>query len=78
MPSEEAIVSSNHDFLVTETTIKSKISVEQICSILKHRRTTGSLIFHFIEGGICRILLTEKTKASETQAGRMRDILGMK
>ena len=73
----DELMITNHDFLVTETTLDSKIDAERIVTLLRARKTTGQLVFHFSQGGIQKVALTEKTKASDRQREKIRDILGM-
>lgn len=71
------LIEQNHDYLVTETTIKKNISADKIIELLKARKTTGELCFDFSNGGIRKIRLSEQTKTSEQQRDEIRDILGM-
>lgn len=77
MIDEEALIKTNNDFLVTETTLDTAIPVNEIVDVLRGRKTTGQLTLHLGQGGIQKIALTEKTKADDTQAEKIRDILGM-
>jgi hypothetical protein len=77
MMDEEKIISSNHDFLVTDTTIANDIPPDALLHYLRKRRTTGDLIFRLNQGGIRQIVVSEKTKATETQREEIRKIFGM-
>jgi hypothetical protein len=74
---DEDMVKANTDFLVTETTLDPKIPADAIVAALRKRKTTGQLTFHISQGGLQKIALTEKTKADDCQAEKIRDILGM-
>jgi hypothetical protein len=76
MSEEQDMIKTNVDSLVTDTTLDPRISPETIVEALKRRKTTGQLVFHMSQGGIQKILLTEKTKADDDQASRIRKILG--
>lgn len=75
---EDDLIKQNADFLLTETTfVDGKIPPETVLSVVRHRKTTGQLTIHLSQGGIQKIVLTEKTKATETQRDQIREILGM-
>lgn len=65
------------DFLLTETLLDNKTSLDRVIDVLRNRRTTGQLVVHLSEGGTQKIALTEKTKASSSQREKIREILGM-
>lgn len=71
------LVEQNHDYLVTETTIRKNISADKIIELLKARGTTGELCFDFRNGGIRKIRLSEQTKANESERDEIRKILRM-
>jgi hypothetical protein len=73
---EQKMIKANVDSLVTDTTIDPRISPETIVDALRRRKTTGQLVFHISQGGIQKVLLTEKTKADDMQAEKIREILG--
>ncbi|PWT73820.1 MAG: hypothetical protein C5B60_07665 [Chloroflexi bacterium] len=73
----EEMIDRNNDYLVTETTIRAKISGDAILDHLRSRKTTGRLTFELIEGGIRRITLSEKTRAPERQRDEIRQLFGM-
>jgi len=73
---DEDMIKTNVDSLLTETTLDPRIPPEVILEKLKKRKTTGQLVFHMTQGGLQRVALTEKTKANDMQAEKIRDILG--
>jgi hypothetical protein len=73
---DQKMIKANVDSLVTDTTIDPRISPETIVDALRRRKTTGQLVFHVSQGGIQKIVLTEKTKADHMQAEKIREILG--
>ena len=73
---EQDVVKNNVDSLVTDTTLDPRASADEILAVLKKRKTTGQLVFHLSQGGLQRIALTEKTKANDMQAEKIREILG--
>jgi hypothetical protein len=73
----EELIKTNHDFLVTETTLDPKLPVDAVVKVFRERKTTGQLTFHLSQGGVQKIALVEKTKADEEQSEKIRDILDM-
>ena len=73
----DELIRTNVDFLLTETLLDNKVSLDKVHNILRGRRTTGQLIIHLSEGATQRIVLAEKTKATESQREKIRTILGM-
>jgi hypothetical protein len=71
------LIRTNVDFLLTETLLDNKTSLDRVIDVLRTRRTTGQLVVHLSEGGTQKIALTEKTKASSSQREKIREILGM-
>jgi hypothetical protein len=76
MPDDQ-ILETNSDFLVTQSTIKRNTAPDTILRMLRSRKATGELCFDLIEGGVRRIRLSERTKASEAERDEIRKILGM-
>jgi len=74
---DNELIEQNTDYFVTTTTIKRTISIERLMTLLRARKTTGDLCFHMIDGGIRRIELNERTKATEEERDRIREILKM-
>lgn len=72
----EELVSDNHDFFLSETTITTEVSTETLVTMLRARRTTGQLVIHFSQGGIQKVQLVERKKANENQAKKMRELFG--
>jgi hypothetical protein len=77
MDIDDEVIRTNVDFLLTETLLDNKVSIDRVINVLKTRRTTGQLVVHLSEGGTQKIALTEKTRASSTQREKIREILGM-
>ena len=74
---EDDLIRTNVDFLLTETLLDNKVSLEKVEGVLRGRRTTGQLIVHLSEGGRQKVVLVEKTKASDAQREKIRMVLGM-
>jgi uncharacterized protein YifN (PemK superfamily) len=75
---EDDLIRTNTDYLLTETTfVDGKIPPETVLKVVRERKTTGELTVHLSQGGIQKIVLKEKTRASETQRDKIREILGM-
>lgn len=73
----EEIIERDNDYLITETKIYNKTRRELIFEVLHEQKTTGELRFQLVDGGIRAIQLSEKTKMSEPQRDKIRQILGM-
>ncbi len=73
----DSMIKQNDDFFVTETTIKPNVSMDELFTVLRTRKTTGSVILEFVQGGVRRIRVAEKTKATESERDRLRSILEM-
>jgi hypothetical protein len=72
---EDDLVRTNVDFLLTETLLDTSVPPEKVIAVLRARKTTGQLTVHMSQGGIQRVVLTEKTKASDSEAQKIRAIL---
>lgn len=71
------VIETNVDYFVTVTTIKRSVSIEELITTLRLRKTNGDLCFHFNNGGIRRIELTERTGLQNGEADEVRKILDM-
>lgn len=74
---DERMAVSNQDFLVTETSIDTKLSIPDVVAHLRGRRVTGQLVFHLSQGGIQKVALVERTRAGEVQRKKIREILNV-
>lgn len=74
---DEEVVIVNTDFLLTESTVTSKLPIDQVEAWLRERKKTGQLVHHLSQGGIQKIALVEKTKVPEEKRKQVRDILGV-
>lgn len=75
---EDELIKTNTDFLLTETTfVDGNVPPETVLRVVRQRKTTGELTVHLSQGGIQKIVLKEKTRASESQRDQIREILGM-
>jgi len=72
----EAKIVTNIDYLVTETTFEPKQPAAEILRELRERKTTGQFVIHLSEGGIQKVLLTEKTKATGKKSDQIRGVFG--
>jgi hypothetical protein len=73
---DEQMSVANQDYLVTETSIDTKLSIPE-WSHLRGRRVTGQLVFHLSQGGIQKVALVERTRAGEVQRKKIREILNV-
>lgn len=73
----DAIIKKNEDYLITETVLDSNVPIDKLISVIRAQRTTGELTLALSEGGIRTVKLVEKTKTSQTQRHKIREILGV-
>jgi hypothetical protein len=71
------MIQGNSDFLVTETTLDPKLPVDQVVTVLRRKKTTGQLVFHLSQGGVQKVALVEKTKATAGKRQQLRELLGV-
>lgn len=71
----ESMVKSNSDYLVTETTLDPKLPVSTIVAAIRERKTTGQLIFHVSQGGVQRVALVERTRTTQNESNKIREII---
>jgi hypothetical protein len=75
---EKEILKPNRDFLVTETPVDQNIATpNEIFEFLRKRKTTGQVIFHLSMGGIGKVMVFEKTRASKADRDRFRQSIGV-
>ena len=74
---EEEVIETNEDFLLTESTIKKNVSLSDLTEFMKKRKTTTSITTRILQGGIASICVAQKTKISKKQRDSIRHILGM-
>jgi hypothetical protein len=74
---DEEMAVANSDYLVTETTLDPKISVDAVVSHLRARKVTGQLVFHLSQGGVQKVALVERTKATMKERKLVRELLGV-
>lgn len=73
---DEAKIVTNTDYVVTETTFEPKQPLPEILTELRERKTTGQFVIHLSQGGIQKVLLTEKTKTAGAASSKIRGVLG--
>jgi len=74
---EEDLIKTNVDAFLTETTLDPSLPIPTVLTFLRKRQTTGQLTFFLNQGGIMRVMLTEKTKAKYAAAKKIRAVLDM-
>ena len=73
---EDDMVLTNSDFVVTETTLNPKVPLERVVALLRERKATGQLVCHVSQGGVQKVSLTEKTKATGKKSDQIRGVFG--
>lgn len=74
---DDDMIVNNRDYLVTESALNPKASAEEIASFLRRHHVTGTATTHLFEGGVQRILVTEKALAKESRRNKLRETLDM-
>ncbi len=67
----------NSDFLLTESEIDKRVSIDEAIIHLLKRRTSGTLSVDFHEGGVRTVRLSERRRMSEACRDSVRKILKM-
>lgn len=74
---EDDLIRTNVDFLLTETVLDTTIPAADVIAVLRRRKTTGHVTIHLSQGGIQKIVLSEKTRATDIQSEKIREVLRM-
>lgn len=70
-------VKTQKDYLLTEVTIELPADLSELDAIMKTTKATGKIVVVYNEGGVLGINVEQKTKASESNSVKVRDILGV-
>ncbi len=73
----DTIIKKNEDYLITETVLDSRVSIEKLISVVRTQRTTGQLTLSLEQGGIRTIVLVQRTRTVSTNPNKIREILGI-
>ena len=74
----EDLIKQNTDYLFTKTVLTGNgHTPEEVLKALRSRKTTGQVVFNLSQGGVQSIQISEKTKATEAQSQKIREILGV-
>jgi len=63
MTSEAVFVNERREHVVQESTINTSVSADEVLAALRQRKATGELRFVLNQGGVQRIVLSEKRAA---------------
>jgi hypothetical protein len=74
---KDEMIENNHDFLVTESTIRKDISLDSLDIALREKKMTGKVEIDYNQGGKRQIVVRERTKATEKQRDEIRQVFGM-
>jgi hypothetical protein len=77
MTEPNGLIHSNLDYFVTETTLDPHVSMVELLANMKRSRWTGELRMVVNQGGIQKIVLTERKKMTEDRRTQVRAILHM-
>lgn len=70
-------VKTQKDYLLTEVTIELPASLTELDAIMKATKATGKIVIVYNQGGILGINVEQKTKATDSNSVKVRDILGI-
>jgi len=74
----DELIKQNTDYLFTKTVLAGNgHSPEEVLRALRTRKTTGQVVFNLSQGGVQSIQISEKTRATEMQSKKIREILGV-
>jgi hypothetical protein len=75
---EQELEGELQDYFVTETVFNSGTTLSTVEEFLKNRRTTGKITTerNMSQGGSQTVKVVERTKLTDEQAERIREILG--
>lgn len=71
----EDLIKSFNDYLQTETTLRLTHNPQKILAAMMERKTTGQLIFFMNQGGVQKVSLVERTRATAAESERIRELL---
>jgi hypothetical protein len=70
-------VKTQRDYLLTEASISTDVNLSDLDALMKSMKATGKIVVVYNQGGILGINVEQKTKASEGNSEKVRDILGV-
>jgi hypothetical protein len=75
--SDEEMIVSTTDFIVTESVLNAKASAADIASFMRRMKTTGKLTYETQQGGVRTIVVIERTKLAGNVSKSVRRMIGM-
>lgn len=70
-------IKTQKDYLLTEASIELPADLAELDSIMKASKATGKIVIVYNMGGILGINVEQKTKASDSEAAKVRGLLGV-
>lgn len=70
-------VKVQRDYLLTEVSLEKDSDLTELDAIMKATKATGKIVVLYNQGGRLGINLEQKTKATEADSAKMRDIIGV-
>jgi hypothetical protein len=70
-------VTAQADYLLTELSIERTSDLNELDAIIKSTKSTGKVTIVYNNGGRIGINIEQKTKATEGDSVKVRDILGI-
>lgn len=72
---EEDVIVTSVDSFVTETVVDTSVSTDTLIALLRKKKATGQLTVHLSQGGIQKIVVTEKTRTDSRETEKISHIL---
>lgn len=70
-------VKTQKDYLLTEVSIELPADLAELDAIMKSTKATGKIVILYNQGGVLGINLEQKTKATDSNSVKVREILGI-
>lgn len=70
-------VKAQTDYLLTEVTIQLPADLSELDAIMKSTKATGKIVVVYNQGGVLGINVEQKTRATDRDSAKVRDILGV-
>jgi ABC-type hemin transport system substrate-binding protein len=70
-------VKTQKDSLTTEVSLELPVNLSELDAMMKSIKATGKIVVVYNQGGVLGINVEQKTKATEADSAKVRDILGI-
>jgi hypothetical protein len=70
-------IKTQKDYLLTEVNIELPADLAALDAIMKATKATGKIVAVYNQGGVLGVNIEQRTKATDADAVKVRDILGV-